>query len=164
LFCRQKKAGIYFLIRLADIGSLSGSLNEHRDFKQRMSLAIAGVRQAVLLTILFVTGSAFAYGLLADFSDLLFGFWGTFVVVLLPLLTLCAGLLLRIAPAAGRGLAVQLILLGVVYPCAAGLDLARQPLYLNLCALGLLLFTAWLLRRRLADDQAQSGTADRSHV
>jgi hypothetical protein len=65
-----------------------------------MSLAIAGVRQAVLLTILFVTGSAFAYGLLADFSDLLFGFWGTFVVVLLPLLTLCAGLLLRICESA----------------------------------------------------------------
>ena len=129
-----------------------------------MSLAIAGVRQAVLLTILFVTGTAFAYGLLADFSDLLFGFWGTFVVVLLPLLTLCAGLLLRIAPAAGRGLAVQLILLEVVYPCAAGLDPARQPLYLNLCALILLLFIAWLLKRRLADDQPPADTADCSQV
>ena len=129
-----------------------------------MSLAIAGVRQAVLLTILFVTGTAFAYGLLADCSDLLFGFWGTFVVVLLPLFILCAGLLLRIALAAGRGLAVQLILFGAVYPCVAGLDTARQPLYLNLCALGLLLFTAWLLKRRLADDQPPAATADRSHV
>jgi len=120
-----------------------------------LSLAIAGVRQAVLLTILFVTGTAFAYGFLADFSDLLFGFWGTFVLVLLPLFILCAGLLTRVAPAAGKGLVLQFILLGVAYPCVAGLDPTHQPLYLNLCALGLLLFTASLLRQRLADDTAQ---------
>src|SRR5450756_2183892 len=99
-----------------------------------LSLAIAGVRHAVLLTILLVTGTAFAYGLLADFSDLLFGFWGTFAVVLVPLFTVCAGLLRRIAPAAGKGLAIQFILYGVGYPCLAGLDPSRQPLYLNLCA------------------------------
>ena len=119
-----------------------------------LSLATASVRQAVLLTILFVTGTAFAYGLLADFSDLLFGFWGTFALVLLPVFTLCAGLLLRVAPAAGKGLAVQFILFGVAYPCVAGLDASRQPLYLNLCALGLLLFTARLLMQRLADEKS----------
>jgi len=121
-----------------------------------LSLAIAGVRQAVLLTILFVTGTALAYGLLADFSDLLFGFWGTFVLVLVPLFTLCAGWLRRVAPAAGNGLAVQLLLFGVAYPCVAGLDASRQPLYLNLCALGLLLFTAQLLRQRRADEKDQT--------
>ncbi len=121
-----------------------------------LSMAIANVRHAVLLTILFVTGTAFAYGLLADFSDLLFGFWGTFVLVLLPLFTLCAGLLLRVTPTAGRGLAAQFLLLGVVYPCVAGLDANHQPLYLNLCALGLLLFSAWLLRQRLADENPQT--------
>ena len=84
-----------------------------------------------------MTGTAFGYGLLADFSDLLFGFWGTFILVLLPLFTACAALLLRVAPEAGRGLAIQFILFSVVYPCLAGLDPVRQPLYLNLCALGL---------------------------
>ena len=116
-----------------------------------LSMTIAGVRQAVLLTILFGAGTAFAYGLLADFSDLLFGFWGTFALVLLPLFALNAWALRRVAPAAGNGMAVQLFLVGVVYPCVAGLDASRQPLYLNLCALGLLLFTASLLRRRMAE-------------
>jgi len=117
-----------------------------------LSMAIAGVRHAVLLTIVFVTGTAFGYGLLANFSDLLFGFWGTFILVLLPLFTACAALLLRVAPEAGRGLALQFILFGVMYPCLAGLDPMRQPLYLNLCALGLLVFTARLLVRRLGEE------------
>ena len=120
-----------------------------------LSLAIAQVRHAVLLTILFVTGTAFAYGLLADFSDLLFGFWGTFALVFLPLFLLCASLLWRVAPAVGKGMIGMFILLGVAYPCVAGLDPNHEPLYLNLCALGLLLFTASLLRRRLADDKLQ---------
>jgi hypothetical protein len=107
-----------------------------------LGLTIAGARQAVLLTVLFMTGAALAYGLLADFSDLLFGFWGTFVLVLLPLFVLGAGLLRRAAPGAGAGLAGLWLVLGVVYPCVAGLDAGRQPLYLNLCALGLLLYTA----------------------
>jgi hypothetical protein len=121
-----------------------------------LSMTIANVRHAVLLSILFATGTAFAYGLLADFSDLLFGFWGTFVLVLLPLFILCAVFLLRVAPEAGKGLVVQFLLLGLVYPCVAGLDANHQPLYLNLCALGLLLFTALLLMQRLADDKPQT--------
>ena len=47
------------------------------------------------------------------------------------------------------GWRMMFVLFGVVYPCLAGLDAARQPLYLNLCALGLLVFTAQLLVRRL---------------
>ena len=123
-----------------------------------LSLAIAGARHAVLLAILFATGTALAYGLLADFSDLLFVFWGTFVVILLPLFALFAILLLRAAPAVGKGMAGQFFLFGVVYPCVAGLDASRQPLYLNLCALTLLLFTASLLRRRLAEERIQAPT------
>ena len=110
-----------------------------------LSLAIAAARHAVLLTILFATATALAYGLLADFSDLLFGFWGTFGLMLLPLFALYAVMLVRIASAVGKGLAVQLLVFGVAYPCLAGLDPGRQSLYLNLCALGLLLFTAWRL-------------------
>jgi hypothetical protein len=120
-----------------------------------LSMAIAGVRHAVLLVILFAAGTAFGYGLLANFSDLLFGFWGTFILILVPLFTVSTMLLLRVAPEAGRGLAMQFVLFGVVYPCLAGLDPARQPLYLNLCALGLLVFTAQLLVRRLAEDKPQ---------
>lgn len=124
-----------------------------------ISLAIAGVRHAVLLTVLFVTGTALTYGLLADFSDLLFGFWGTFGLVALPLLILAAWLLRRAAPAVGNGLPLLFLLLGVVYPCVAGLDPSRQPLYLNLCALGVLLFTAKLLVQRIAEDKARSEAA-----
>jgi hypothetical protein len=120
-----------------------------------LSMTIASVRHAMLLTILFVTGVAFAFGLLADFSDLLFGFWGTLGLVLLPLFTIYSWLLLRVAPATGKGLAVLFMLFGVVYPCVAGLDPSRQPLYLNLCAFGLLLFTARLLGQRLAEDKPQ---------
>ena len=50
-----------------------------------LSLTLAEARHAVLLTMLFTTATAFGYGLLADFSDLLLGFWGTAALVLLPL-------------------------------------------------------------------------------
>ena len=124
-----------------------------------LSMAIAGVRHAVLLTILFLTGTAFGYGLLANFSDLLFGFWGTFLLIVVPMFAAAAILLRRVAPEAGKGLAVQFILFGVVYPCLAGLDPVRQPLYLNLCALGLLVFTAKLLVRRLGEEKPQEQPA-----
>ena len=47
-----------------------------------LSLTLAQARHAVLLTVLFATATALGYGLLADFSDLLFGFWGTAILVL----------------------------------------------------------------------------------
>jgi hypothetical protein len=109
-----------------------------------LCLAITGARHAVLLTIGFATAAALAYGLLADFSDLLFGFWGTLVVVVVPLFGCYAFVLRRTAPVAGTGLAAVFLVFGMAYPCLAGLDASRQPLYLNLCALGLLLFASWL--------------------
>lgn len=119
-----------------------------------LSLTLAGVRHAVLLTILFATATAFGYGLLADFSDLLFGFWGTAMFVLLPLFALLSKCLIRTAPSLGRWLAGQFLLFGVVYPCVAGLDCDRQSLYLNLCALTFLSFTAWLLVKNLRSEKA----------
>jgi len=117
-----------------------------------LSLTLASVRHAVLLTILFATATAFGYGLLADFSDLLFGFWGTAILILLPLFALLASLLKRTVPEIGKWLAIQFLLFGVVYPSVAGLDSSRQSLYLNLCALTFLSFTASLLVKRLAHE------------
>ncbi|MGH7994497.1 MAG: hypothetical protein ACREDQ_13330 [Limisphaerales bacterium] len=110
-----------------------------------LSLTLAQVRHAVLLTVLFATATALSYGLLANFSDLLFGFWGTAILVLVPCFLLLAKLLMRAAPQIGQWLAAHLLLLGMVYPCLAGLDGDRQSLYLNLCALAFLSFAAWLL-------------------
>jgi len=109
-----------------------------------LCLVIIGARHAVLLTIAFGAAAALGYGLLADFSDLLFGFWATFALVLLPLFGFYAFMLRRVTPIAGKGLAGMFLLFGVFYPCVAGLDASRQGLYLDLCTLGLLLFTGWL--------------------
>jgi len=124
-----------------------------------LSLTLADVRHAVLLTILFATATAFGYGLLADFSDLLFGFWGTAILILLPFFFLLARLLMRAAPGPGKWLAAQFLLFGVVYPCVAGLDNERQSLYLNLCALAFLTFTAWLLVRNLMNEKTPADKA-----
>jgi hypothetical protein len=51
---------------------------------------------------------------------------------------------------AGRWIALQMILIGIVYPCVAGLDAERQSLYLNLCAVVFLGFAASLLMKQLA--------------
>jgi hypothetical protein len=120
-----------------------------------LTLTLAQVRHAAVISILFGTGTALAYGLLADFSDLLFGFVGTAVLILLPLLLGQAKLLTRVSGGtATEALALQYLIVGIVYPCAAGLDSGRQTLYLNLCAVGALGFTAWLLVSRL---RTQSG-------
>jgi hypothetical protein len=118
-----------------------------------LSLTLAGIRHAVLLTILFATAAAFGYGLLADFSDLLFGFWGTAILILLPLFLLLAKLLKRVAPQIGGWLAAQFLLFGIIYPCLAGLDNNRQSLYLNLCALAFLSFMAWLLAKNFISEK-----------
>jgi hypothetical protein len=127
-----------------------------------LSLTLASIRHAVLLTILFATATAFGYGLLADFNDLLFGFWGTTFSILLPLFALLASLLKRTVPEIGKWLAVQFLLFGIVYPCVAGLDSNRQSLYLNLCALVFLSFTAWLLVKNLL--KAETIVAQRATV
>jgi len=124
-----------------------------------LSLTLADARYAVLLTIVFSTAAAFGYGLLGDFSDLLFGFWGTAILILLPLFGLLAFLLMRAAPQNGKWITAQFLLFAIVYPCAAGLDHDRQTLYLNLCALEFLAFTAWLLSKNLAGGKVPARTS-----
>ena len=114
-----------------------------------LSLTLAAVPHAVLLTVLFSTAVAFGYGLLADFSDLLLGFWGTAALILLPLFLALAWLVRRAAPGIGQWLAAQLLLFSIVFPCLAGLDSDRATLYLDLCGLVFLGFIAWLLVKRL---------------
>jgi hypothetical protein len=113
-----------------------------------ITLTLAGANHAVLLTLLIGATTAFAYGLVADFSDLLFGFWGTAAAVLCPiflLLTVIAG---RTMPwSISRRITFQLVLFGLILPCVAGLDPDRESLYLNVCALLFLGFIAPLLLR-----------------
>lgn len=124
-----------------------------------LTFTLARVRHTVLLTILFATATAFGYGLLADFSDLLFGFWGTAILILLPMFLLLAKLLTKTVPQIGKWLAMQFLLFGVIYPCVAGLDDARQSLYLNLCASAFLSFIAWLLVKNLIFERNEPATA-----
>jgi len=115
-----------------------------------LTLSLLQVRHGVLITVLFSAATAFAYGLLGDFSDLLFGFVGTAVLILIPFLFGLAKLLTRvISGAAAKILAAQFLVVGIVYPCAAGLDPDRQTLYLNLCGVGCLGFVAWISVIRL---------------
>jgi hypothetical protein len=86
----------------------------------------------------------FASGLLGNFHDIVFGFWGSAVVVLVPLFALLAWVLTRVVSGLpGKLLAVELVLFGILYPSLAGLDADRQTLYLNLCAAVLLVVTTW---------------------
>jgi hypothetical protein len=119
-----------------------------------LGLTLAGVSHAVLISIVFGAASACAYGLLADFSDLLFGLVGTALVIFLPAFCGLAWLLKRVvALAGGQWLALQLLLFGIVYPCVAGLDSERQTLYFNLCTVIFLTFTAWQLLRRFGKNR-----------
>ena len=125
-----------------------------------LTLTLAQVRHAVLISILLGAATAFAYGLLGDFSDLLFGFAGTAVLILIPLLLMLAKLLTRVTEGpAIKALALQFLIVAVLYPCAAGLDSGRQSLYLNLCAVASLGFTAWVLASRLRDRAAEQTSA-----
>ena len=113
-----------------------------------LTLTLTATQQSVLLTALFGIASAFVYELLGDFSDVLLGFWGTAALIQLPLYILIA-ILLRNVVSINRHLWLPLLmLLGVLYPLLAGLDGARQSLYLNICAALLLAFMTWLLVRR----------------
>ncbi len=126
-----------------------------------LTLTVAQVRHTVLLTILFGAATAFAYGLLGDFSDLLFGFVGTAVLVLIPFLLVLAKLLTRLTTGVAiKALALQFLIVGILYPCAAGLDPGRQTLYLNLCAVGFLGFTSWVLAARVLNRPAEETSAD----
>jgi hypothetical protein len=111
-------------------------------------LSLAGIRLAVLFDILIGAAAVFAYGLLGNFHDIVFGFWGSAVVVLVPLFALLAWMLTRVVTGrAGKLLATELVLFGILYPSLAGLDAGRQMLYLNLCAAVLLVITTWQIMR-----------------
>ena len=126
-----------------------------------LTLTLAQVRHAAVISILFGAATAFAYGLLGDFSDLLFGLLGTTVLMLIPLLLGLARLLTRVSNSTTiKALALEFLIVGVLYPCAAGLDSGRQTLYLNLCAVGSLGFTAWLLASRLRNRSPEQTSAN----
>jgi len=126
-----------------------------------LTLTLAQVRHAAVISILFGAATAFAYGLLGDFSDLLFGLLGTTVLMLIPLLLGLARLLTRVSNSTTiKALALEFLIVGILYPCAAGLDSGRQTLYLNLCAVGSLGFTAWLLASRLRNRSPEQTSAN----
>jgi hypothetical protein len=116
-----------------------------------LGLTLARASHGVLLSVLFSTAGACVYGMLGDFSDILFGFWGTASLILLPTFFLLAWLLLRFAPPGiAKVLAFQWVLFGIAYPCIAGLDSNRQSLYLDLSALAFLAFASWQLFKSLS--------------
>lgn len=115
-----------------------------------LGLTLAESKYAVLFSILFAAATACSFGLLADCSDLLFGFWSTAGLVLLPMLAFLAWLLTKLASRPFSNLlAIQLLLFGIIYPAVAGLDSDRQTLYFNLNALIFLAIAAWQLFRRV---------------
>jgi len=121
-----------------------------------LSFTLTSVPFAPVFAVLFGTATAFGYGLVGDFSDLLFGFWGTAAVILLPMflvLTFLIGKLVRHGD--GKWLAFQMLLFGIAYPCLGGLDSARQTLYLNICCLAFLACTARILVKRLNNSHSK---------
>jgi hypothetical protein len=121
-----------------------------------LSLTLSAVRHAVLLTVLFASAVALAFGVLGDFSDLLLGFWGTALVIFLPLLLLLAWMAKRITGGTtGKILGALLLVFGALYSIVAGLDDARQSLYLNVCGFLFLAFTAWQLADELRVSSAE---------
>ncbi len=119
-----------------------------------LGLTLTATKNAVLMSLLFGAATALGYGLLGDFSDLLFGFWGTAALVLAPAFGLLAWLLHKILPGInGQLMALQLLLYGILLPCLAGLDAERQSLYLNVCAGLFLAFVAWQLVKTARTEQ-----------
>jgi hypothetical protein len=124
-----------------------------------LSLTLAGVSHAVLLSVLFGATAACAYGLLGDCSDFLLGFWGTAGLVLVPAFVLLAWLLRRVEPRPeANAMALQFLLFGLVYPLCAGLDSERQTLYFNISALVFLALAAWQLLRKLRPQLREGST------
>ncbi len=115
-----------------------------------LTFTLSEVRRGPLLGVLFASAIALAFGLLGDFSDLLFGFWGTALMIFLPLMLSLAWLVKRmVGGTRGRALAGLMLVFGLLYPAAAGLDGDRQSLYLNVCGFLFLAFTAWQLADEL---------------
>lgn len=121
-----------------------------------LTLTLAEVRHGTLLSMMFASALALAFGLLGDFSDLLFGFWGTAILIFLPLMVMLAWMAKRIVRGTrGRILAGLLLVFGVLYPTAAGLDAERQSLYLNVCGFLFLAFIAWQWAEELRSSSAE---------
>ncbi len=128
-----------------------------------LTLTLSAVRHGPLLCVLFASAIALAFGALGDFSDLLFGFWGTAVIVFLPLLLFLAWMVKRIVSGTtGKILAALLLVFGLLYPAATGLDGDRQSLYLNVCGFLFLAFTAWQLADELRASSAEPSVSPQS--
>lgn len=111
-----------------------------------LAATLQQVRHGPLFVVLMAVAMALAFAFLGDFSDLLFGFWGTAALVFAPLvLFLCWLARLLIGGLTGGGAAVLLAIFGIIYPAAAGLDPDRQNLYLHLCVFAFLAFATWIL-------------------
>jgi len=123
-----------------------------------LCLTLAGVRHATLVSLFGGALLALGYGLLADTSDLLWGFWPSAVVVLVPLFAGVCILVTRALPGReGKLLAGALVLFGLIYPCAAGLDAERVTLYDDLAGLAFLGLAGVMLRRRLGGGPEGAG-------
>src|SRR3954471_12608522 len=82
-----------------------------------LTLTLSGATHTVVLPLLYGATMAFGYGLVADLSDMLFGFWGTAGVILGPIFVLLIVIALRSFPAAvARRTAFQLVLFGLALP------------------------------------------------
>ena len=99
---------------------------------------------------------ALGYGLIGDLSDTWLGFWGAYLAILTPLLFVLGFILTRtVKGVEGRMIAGELICFGLVFPCLAGLDQNHQMLYLNACALILLITAAGQLADRRGTEFAR---------
>ena len=65
-------------------------------------LALAGIRHGVLYSLFFGVVLAIGYAILGNCHDILFGFWGSAAMILLPWLVLLSLLVARVAPGPER--------------------------------------------------------------
>ena len=99
--------------------------------------------------VLVGCAAALGYGLLGDLSDTFLGFWGTAILMLIPLLIALGWLTTRCLPALeGKLVALELLLFGAIYPFLAALDADRETLYLNVSAFIFLAIAAWMIAQR----------------
>ncbi len=110
-----------------------------------------GPHTAALGSVLGGIAAALGYALIGDLSGTFLGFWGAYLVTLLPLLLAIGRVVTHaVRGIEGRLLALELLLFGLVLPCAAGFNDEYQALCLNGAAFILLAVTVWQLARRQA--------------
>jgi hypothetical protein len=116
-----------------------------------LGLTLGESRWPALAAVLLSAGVAMAYGLVSNLFDSPIGFWGAAAVVLMPCFAGVAWLAIRwLRGIEGKLLAGLLVLVGLVYPLVAGLDVERDALYLDLAGLLLLGMAAVQLTKRWA--------------